>query len=97
MSYNEFSKPSVGSNGCAYATLNSYNHNYFGRGIATANAAPRASQARSNEVVVIPSYGGPGYQQFSQKNPSCSGYNDLDQAYPNYPSSCGLFSSSLCG
>jgi hypothetical protein len=91
--YNEYSRPSVASSGCAYATLDSYNQNYFGRG---AVGAPRISQTASNQVVVVPAYGGPGYSMSQQeKIPSCSGYQDINNAYPNYPA-CNQFSSNMC-
>lgn len=90
----EYSGPTVGANGCAYATLNSYNQNYFGRGGV---GAPVLSQTRSAEVVVIPSYGAQGYNNMSSKKPSCSGYMNLRSSYPNYPNACGAFSSRMCG
>jgi hypothetical protein len=91
----EYSKPSVTSNGCAYARLDRYNQNYYGRG---ANGAPVASQTRSNEVIVVPGYGGLGYNALqTQQQPSCSGYYSINGAYPSYPNTCGQFSSNLCG
>lgn len=91
----EYSKPTVSAGGCSYSTLNAYNQNYFGR---SASGAPVMSQTRSNEVVVVPSFGGPGYNLGqSMKRPSCSGYHNIKGAYPNYPNACGLFSSNLCG
>jgi len=90
----EYTNPTVGSGGCSYATLNNYNQNYFGRGGV---GAPVLSQTRSNEIVVVPSYGGPGYNSLmNQKQPTCSGYYSVNSAYPNYPS-CGQFSSRMCG
>jgi len=92
---NEYQRSSVTSNGCAYATLNSYNHNYFGRGRV---GAPVLSQISSPEVVVVPAFGGPGYNTLEQAPvPSCNGYYDIDTAYPSYPNACGQFSSQLCG
>lgn len=93
--YGEYSRPTVTSGGCSYSTLSSYNQNYFGRGKV---GAPTLSQTRSQEVVVIPSFGGPGYKALSNtKVPTCSGYYDIDSAYPSYPNACGKFSSRLCG
>jgi hypothetical protein len=90
----EYTKPSVTSNGCSYTTLDSYNQNYFGRGVV---GAPRMSQTRSAEVVILPSYGAIGYNQFSVNMPSCSGYYDINSAYPANSGACGNFTSNLCG
>lgn len=90
----EYTKPTVTSGGCAYANLSSYNQNYYGR---SASGAPVMSQTRSNEVVVVPSFGGVGYNLGPSKRPSCSGYQTIKGAYPNFPNACGLFSSNLCG
>lgn len=93
--YSEYSRPTVTSGGCSYATLDNYNQNYFGRGMV---GAPTMSQTRSHEIYVVPSYGGPGYDKLMHaKYPSCSGYYDVNSAYPNYPNACGRFSSRLCG
>ena len=93
--YGEYNRPTVTSSGCSYATLDSYNQNYFGRG---AVGAPTLAQTRSAEVIVIPSYGSIGYNvlQPSNQQPSCSGYNSMMSAYPNFPDTCGQFSSQLC-
>ena len=91
----EYTRPSVTSNGCAYATLDNYNQNYFGKGLV---GAPRLAQTRSNSIVVVPSYGGLGYQSLMvQKTPTCSGYYSVNNAYPSYPNACGNFTSSLLG
>jgi hypothetical protein len=91
----EYSRPTVTAGGCSYAQLDNYNQNYFGRG---ANGAPVMSQTRSNEIVVVPGYGGLGYNALqTQKQPSCSGYYSVNGAYPSYPNACGRFSSNLCG
>ena len=97
--HQEYTGPSVKSNGCNYASLYSYNQNYFGRGRVT---VPQAAGSRSAEIVVVPSYGGMGYNSLNtnignQKIPSCSGFNNLTTAYPSFPSGCGAFSSRLCG
>jgi hypothetical protein len=92
----EYSRPTVTSNGCAYTTLDNYNQNYTGRqGVG----APVMSQTRSNEVLIVPSYGGPGYSVLTNgmRNPSCSGYYNVSNAYPNFPNTCGQFSSRMCG
>ena len=94
--HHEYSRPSVTSNGCSYSTLSSYNANYSGRGPIV--GAPTMSRARSNEIVVVPSYGGPGYQNLTQqRNSTCTGYYPVSSAYPAYPNACGQFSSRLCG
>ncbi len=93
--HHEYNRPSVAGPGCSYATLQSYNQNYFGRGRVT---VPQLSQARSAEIV-IPSYGGVAYQNVSGAGrvPSCNGFYDVSSAYPNYPGGCSVFSSNLCG
>lgn len=94
--YGEYNKPTVSGSGCSYATLDNYNQNYFGRGTV---GAPVMSQTRSNEIVVIPSYGGPGYNTLMHQNrPTCAGYYSINSAYPSYSSNtCGQYSSNLCG
>lgn len=90
----EYTAPSVQSGGCAYATLDSYNQNFFNRGQV---GAPVPSQARSSEIIIVPSYGGVGYNALQNtRRPSCGGYYGMNNAYPNYPA-CGQFSSNLCG
>jgi len=93
--YNEYSKPTVSGNGCSYSTLVDYNQNYFGRGGV---GAPTLSQARSNEVMILPSFGGKGYKLGASQGTSCSGFQNLKGAYPSYASgNCNAFSSNLCG
>ena len=96
--YGEYTKPSVSGPGCSYATLHSYNQNYFGRGGGAVGPAS-ISQTRSLETVVVPSYGGIGYNtlSYTQRNPSCSGYHKTRNAYPSYPNACGQFTSQQCG
>jgi hypothetical protein len=103
----EYSKPSVTSSGCSYATLDAYNQNYFGRGRA---GPPMRAQTNSPEVVIVPSFGGMGYanltnntapncggrQMSNSAAPSCNGYFDISNAYPNYANTCGRFTSNLC-
>ena len=93
----EYTRPTVSSNGCAYATLDSYNQNYWGR--AGIVGPPVMSQGQSMETVVIPSYGGIGYNTlaYNQNNLSCSGYYNVKSAYPSYPNACGRFSAQQCG
>lgn len=57
MSIREYSRPIVGSSGCLYTTLGTYNQGYYGRGIA----APVPSTAASMEIVTVPAYNAPGY------------------------------------
>lgn len=98
----EYSRSSVGGRGCQYSNLTNYSQNYFGRGRVM---LPQLSSARSNQVVVVPSFGGPGYnalqtntgQCFGGGVPSCTGFYSLKSAYPNFPNTCGAFSSRLCG
>jgi len=93
--YGEYTRPSVTANGCSYSTLSSYNQNYFGRGYI---GAPNPAQTTSHQIMVVPSYGAPGYRSLTvQKIPSCSGYYSVNNAYPSYPNACGVFSSNLCG
>jgi hypothetical protein len=93
--FHEYSKPTVASNGCNYANLADYNQNYFGRGGV---GAPQLSAARSNQVVVLPSFGGKGYQLGQSQGQSCTGFMNLKGAYPNASNgACGAFTSNLCG
>ena len=94
-SKHEYERPSVTSNGCAYATLQSYNQGYYGRSIM----APVPATTRSMEFV-IPSFGSNGYTSLSGggcQGPSCSGFAEISRAYPNYPNNCNKFTSRLCG
>ena len=93
---NEYTKPTVSSNGCSYTTLSKYNQNYYGVGGSASSSM--VAQARSNEVVIVPSYGGVGYGNVPavQRQPTCNGYFSVNSAYPNYPA-CGGVSSNLCG
>jgi len=93
--FNEYSKPSVSGPNCAYASLQDYNQNYFGRGGA---GAPQRASAASNEVIVLPSFGGKGYKLGSSQGTSCTGFQSLKGAYPNYATgNCGAYASNLCG
>jgi hypothetical protein len=90
----EFSNPTVASSGCSYTTLGAYT------GTPVLNVSPPAGQQvqtrQSGEVVVLPSYGGVGYGAFSRKNPSCTGYYNVSNAY-----ACnrigGASSARMCG
>jgi hypothetical protein len=99
---NEYNNNSVGSSGCAYTNLGSYSQSYFGRGAM--NSAPVMAQTRSNEIVVVPGYGGSGYNSMvgglggQNGGMGCSGYFNINSAYPAYSNgTCGAFSSNLCG
>ena len=98
MNNHEYSGPSVKGSGCSYATLNSYNQNYFGRNGGAVGSAV-ASQTKSLETVVVPSYGGVGYNSlaYTQQEPQCGGYYNVRNAYPNFANGCGRFSSRQCG
>jgi len=92
MSHNgEYTRPSVTSSGCAYATLDNYNQNYYALG---GQGAPVPAQAMSNQIIVVPSYGGPGYNLTQQRVPSCSGYSSIQSAYGS-SNQCGVFASNL--
>ena len=93
--HGEYTRPSVASGGCSYSTLYNYNQDYYGRGLV---GAPTLAQARSHETIIVPSYGGPGYQNLVHSTtPTCTGYYSIDSAYPSYPNACGQFNSRLCG
>lgn len=92
---NEYSKPSVSGPGCSYANLQDYNQNYFGR---SGVGAPTRASAKSNEVVVLPSFGGVGYKLGQTQGSTCTGFLNLKNAYPNYATgNCGSYTSNLCG
>jgi hypothetical protein len=89
----EYNRPSVTGPPCNYATLQSYNQNYFGLGRVV---TPQLAAARSMEVV-LPTYGGVGYNALTlDRAPSCNGYYNMSTSYPNYPNACGKFNASLC-
>lgn len=83
MSTREYSKPSVSGSGCTYSRLQNYNQNYATTQTA---GAPVVASVRSNEIVIIPSYGGIGYSSLnaseSSSGPSCTGYSRARDAYP---------------
>jgi hypothetical protein len=91
----EYTNSRVSSSGCSYANLHSYNQNYFGRN-GGAVGAPVQSQTSSNEVIIVPAYGGVGYNSLNQGQSNSSGYYNIRSSYPNYPSACNQFSSQLC-
>lgn len=93
--FHEYSKPTVTSGGCNYANLQAYNQNYFGRGGV---GAPMRANARSNEIIVLPSFGGKGYKLGQTQGETCTGFLNLKAAYPNYATgNCGAYTSNLCG
>lgn len=89
----EYSSPTVKGNGCTYATLSHYNQGY-----GAGPMAPIPSGTPSQAVQIVPTYGAIGYNtlQHGTKYPSCSGYFDISNAYPNFPN-CTKFTSRLCG
>jgi hypothetical protein len=91
----EYAKATVGSSGCSYSTLQNYNQNFS---LSTMNSgAPVVSGTRSNEVVIVPSYGGTGYSSLTATNgsgqPSCTGHPLARYAYPT--EGCNLFTYNL--
>ncbi len=91
--HQEYSRPTVAGPSCNYATLQNYNQNVFGLGRVI---TPQLAASRAMEVV-LPSYGGVGYNALTlDRAPSCNGYYNLSNSYPNYPNACGKFNSSLC-
>lgn len=103
--YNEYSRPSVTASSCAYAQLDNYSQNYQARGLV---GAPVQASSRSNQIVVVPSYGGVGYDNAGYglgystlsgpRRSSCSGYQSMVNAYPSFTNNaCGRYYSSLCG
>lgn len=56
--------------------------------------APVPSQALSANVIV-PAFGGIGYNSPRMSTPSCTGYYTITTGYPNFPDTCGAFTSSL--
>lgn len=91
----EYSRPSVGASACGYMTLHGYNNDYFGA--SAAGMPPRVSGLRSNQTIVVPSYGGIGYNKFNQSRPTCSGYYNMSNAYPAFTNACWNYTSNLCG
>ena len=78
----------MNSNG-NYATLGYYNSNSSVAPIA----APRVS------TVVVPAYGGVGYDSLThgvQQQGGCDNYFSIGNAYPGYPGGCNKFTTRLC-
>jgi hypothetical protein len=90
MSFREYSRPSVSGSGCTYSSLQNYNQNYAS---TQTPGAPVVASARSNEIVIIPSYGGIGYSSLNASadgsTPSCTGYSRARNAYPT--EGCNLY------
>jgi len=91
----EYTRPTVSSSSKGYATLNSYSQNYYG---PNGLAAPKPSRLQSQQVVIVPAFGGIGYQDVAkQQKSSSTGYYNIHSAYATFPNACGQFSSQLCG
>lgn len=83
----EYHGSSVTGSGQSYSNLKHYNQGYY-KDVPNGAAAMMAS----NEVVVIPSFGGPSYSVSTaqqKKESSYMGYNRLSSAYPKWPY-CGF-------
>lgn len=100
MRYNhEYTKPRVAGPNCSYATLYGYNQNVLGQ---NRFIGPNIAQSRNPNIMVVPSFGGTSYNNNytnlagNGKAPVCGGYLNLQNSYPQYPNSCGVFSSNLC-
>ena len=80
-----------------YKQLGYYNTKFPG---GTDTAAPVVSTLNDNRVYMVPGFGGIGYAALQNgmvgKGSGC-GYFDLSNAYPNFSSTCGSFTSRLCG
>lgn len=77
-------RPLVGSSGCTYTTLCDYNVGYRGYAFAT---------------VITPGFGMQGYDTLTHgcEMGPCTGYFNLDKAYPNYPNNCANLTGRMCG
>jgi hypothetical protein len=93
MNYDHESTSYVRNNGCAYGSLANYTHQYSGNSLV---GGPRPAQPSSREVVIVPSFGGPGYKAVSSRNGSCTGYKSIHSAYPSFPGKCQMYLSNLC-
>lgn len=89
----EYSKTAVAGSSCNYANLCNYSQGYSQGVLAPMPAGTRGRMA----VQIVPSYGTDGYNTLTHGNvgPSCSGFFDINNAYPAYPS-CDKFTSRLC-
>ena len=79
----------------AYTTLSEYNQGYYGKG----NIAPVPVDSPSVSTIVVPSWGGPGYDTLfhcSGSDDAGNGYYSLNNAYPSFPDNCGRFTNRLC-
>lgn len=78
-----------------YATLAGYSSKP-GQYVA---GAPVPSQTAVQSVVIVPSYGGSGYNVLQHSLPydqlGSSGYFNINNAYPSYGSSCQAYTTAL--
>jgi hypothetical protein len=90
---NEWRKPAVSGNSCAYSNLGMYNTGSQGVGIAA---------MRQNAALILPTFSPPpGYSTVAfSAVPSCSGYPSMLVAYGGgrgAASACGVqYASDLC-
>ena len=87
----EYYKSAVGSSGCAYATLGSYN---VGGGGAMAPVPATASATAQ----VVPQWGAPGYNTLTHNVPnrSCNGHFNIQNAYGSGDGNCVSFVTRSC-
>lgn len=84
---NEYSGTGNGS-GCNYPNLNNYNAGYS-MGVGKPPA--------QNGAYVVPTWGGMSYDALTGKNPSCSGYGNINSAYGSGAATCQTsYTTSLC-
>lgn len=78
-----------------YATLGGYS-NKPGQYVA---GAPVPSQTAVQSVVIVPAFGGSGYQILQHNLPynqlSSSGYFNINNAYPSFGNSCQAYTTAL--
>ena len=88
----EYYKSSVGSSGCGYATLGSYNMGGGG------SMAPVPVSAAATGQVVVPQYGSAGYNTLTHNVPnrSCNGKFNIQNAYPSSEGNCVNFVTRSC-
>ena len=78
-----------------YATL----AGYVSRGGPYSAGAPVPSQTAVQSVVIVPSYGGSGFNILQHNLPynqlSSSGYFNINNAYPSYGNNCQAYTTAL--
>jgi len=81
------------SNGTSYAELQSYNST----NARFVNGAIQINPVPSQLIQAIPHWGSYGYNALTHdRKATCSGYFDIEGAYPRYSQGCGRYIKRAC-